>query len=137
LKRLNDEFNGEGSNSVENIKEGLKREDAETVFVAELNQKLIGFCCGQLLKSICYNVFYVEITELYVNDTFQKQGVGRGLMNYAEEWYRGKDIHNFQLFTGNENINAQKFYEHIGYRSDNEILYRKRDWWNENLPTER
>lgn len=52
LKRLNDEFNGEGSNTTEGI-----REDAETVFVAELNNKLLGFCCGQMLKSICYEVF--------------------------------------------------------------------------------
>lgn len=106
LKRLNDEFNGEGSNTIEGIREGLIREDAETVFVAELNNKLLGFCCGQMLKSICYNVFYAVIAELYINDSFQKQGIGRNLISYAEEWYRQHNIHDFQLFTGNENVNA-------------------------------
>lgn len=130
LKRLNDAFNGEGSNTLEGIREGLARDDAETVFVAEWNNKLVGFCCGQMLKSICYNVFYTEITELYVDQPFQKQGIGRNLMHYAEEWYRKRNIHDFQLFTGNDNVNAQKFYEQIGYRRNEDILYRKRDWWS-------
>lgn len=133
LKRLNDEFNGEDSNTIEGIREGLKRDDAETVFVAELDDKLLGFCCGQMLKSICYDVFYTEITELYINDSFQKQGIGKNLISYAEEWYRQHNIHDFQLFTGKENVNGQKFYEHIGYRRNDDILYRKRDRWNLNL----
>lgn len=131
LKQLNDEFNGEGSNSVENIKEGLMREESETVIVAKVNNKLVGFCCGQLLKSICYSVFYAEISELYVNDSVRKQGIGKGLINFIEDYYRQKDIHNFQLFTGKENEGAQKFYEKIGYRCNDEIFYRKRDIWLE------
>ncbi|HEX3076424.1 MAG TPA: GNAT family N-acetyltransferase [Lachnospiraceae bacterium] len=132
LKRLNDAFNGEGCNTVENIREGLAREDAETVFIAEGSNKLLGFCCGQMLKSVCYSVFYVEITEIYIDDLYQKQGIGKGLLNYVEDWYRQYDIHNFQLFTGNDNESAQKFYENVGYRRNDDILYRKRDWWKEN-----
>lgn len=48
------------------------------------------------------------------------------------EQYRQQGIHDFQLFTGDDNLNAQEFYEHIGYRSDNEVVYRKRDIWNKN-----
>lgn len=86
-----------------------------------------------MLKSICYKVFYADITELYVKDSFQKQGIGRNLISYAEDWYRKHEIHDFKLFTDRENMNAQKFYEHIGYRRNEDILYRKRDRWNENL----
>lgn len=130
LKRLNDAFNGKDYNSLEGIREALSREDAETVFVAEAGEKLYGFCCGQLLKSICYDVFYAEITEIYVEDASQKQGIGKGLLSYAEEWYRHQNIHDFQLFTGAENLNAQKFYKGQGYRRTDEIMYRKRDSWN-------
>lgn len=127
LKRLNDEFNGNDCNTVEGIIEALKRDDAETVFVAEHNNKLLGFCCGQLFKSICYDAFYVEITELYVNEAFRKQAIGKNLVNYAEEWYRKQGVHNFQLFRGQDNEIAREFYEHIGYCKQNDILYRKRD----------
>lgn len=130
LKRLNEAFNGEGSNTLERIREALAREDAETVFVAESEGRLLGFCCGQLLKSICYSVFYTEITELYVEEALQRQGIGKGLLRYAEDWYRDRDIHDFQLFTGGENLNAQKFYKKQGYRRSDEIMYRKRDSWS-------
>jgi GNAT superfamily N-acetyltransferase len=129
LKILNDHFNGENCNTVENICMGLERNDAETVFVAEMEGKLVGFCCGQLLRSICYSVFYAEITELYVEEEYQKQGIGKEIVSFAENWYREQNIHDFQLFTGKENENAQKFYEHIGYRRNNDVLYRKRDSW--------
>ncbi len=127
LKLLNDLFNGENSNSVGNIKEGIARNDAETVFVAETDEKLIGFCCGQLLRSICYSVFYVEITEIFIDEAFQHKGIGKGLLHFAEEWYRGNNIHDFQLFTGLNNVKAQLFYERNNYHKENDILYRKRD----------
>ncbi len=130
LRRLNDAFNGTGSNTTEGIREALVREDAETVFVAEAEGRLLGFGCGQLLKSICYSVFYAEITEIYVEEAFQKQGIGKGLLCFMEDWYRSKNIHDFQLFTGGENLNAQKFYKRQGYRRSDEIMYRKRDSWN-------
>lgn len=133
LKRLNDAFNGKDYNTLEGIREALTREDAETVFVAEAEGRLLGFCCGQLLKSICYSVFYAEITELYVEEALQRQGIGKGLIHYAEEWYRIRNIHDFQLFTGGENLNAQKFYKKQGYRRSDEIMYRKRDAWNKEV----
>ena len=131
LRRLNDAFNGEGCNTIENIRAGVLREDAETVFVAEAESSLVGFCCGQLLKSICYSVYYTEITELYIEERLQRQGIGRKLVSFAEHWYREKGIHDFQLFTGGDNQTAQAFYESIGYRRNDDVLYRKRDQWYE------
>jgi [ribosomal protein S5]-alanine N-acetyltransferase len=127
LKRLNDAFNGQDSNTADRIREGLERQDAETVFVADQDGTLAGFCCAQLLRSICYSVFYVEITELYVSPEYQRQGIGASLVRYAEDWYRGMGIHDFQLFTGADNGNAQQFYTHIGYRRQTDVMFRKRD----------
>ena len=129
LKRLNDAFNGLNTNTLEGIRTGLEREDAEAVFVAQSGDRLVGFVCAQLLKSICYSVFYVEITELFVEEAFRKQGVGQRLMQHAEDHYRNAGIHNFQLFTGGDNLIAQRFYERNGYRRDDDVLYRKRDRW--------
>lgn len=129
LKQLNDAFNGDGCNTEAQMRTGLERQDAETVFVAEQDGVLLGFCCGQLLRSICYPVFYAEITELYVIPSCQRQGVGRKLVRYAEDWYRAQEIHDFQLFTGGDNTTAQRFYERIGYWRQEDLLYRKRDSW--------
>lgn len=125
LKRLNDAFNGSDCNTVEGIREGINRNEAETVFVAESHNKLLGFCCGQLIKSICYNVFYAEITELYIDYSYRRQRIGSNLIRYAEGWFRQQGVYNFQLLTGQNNVIAQKFYEHLGYSRQNEISYRK------------
>ena len=129
IKRLNDAFNGKDTNTLAGIEAGLMRRDAETIFVAEDEGLLKGFLCGQLLKSVCYSVFYVEITELFVEEASRRRGIGDGLMRFAENWYREKGIHDFQLFTGGDNFSAHKFYERMGYRRDDDLLYRKRDSW--------
>ena len=129
LKRLNDMFNGCDANTTEGVEMALLRMDTETVFVAQAGDALIGFLCAQLLKSICYSVFYVEITELFVEEAYRKQGAGRALIQAAENHYREKGIHDFQLFTGGENENAQQFYQRMGYRRNDDILFRKRDSW--------
>ena len=127
LKRLNDAFNGDDSNTLEGIEQGINHADVETVFFAETGGRLVGFLCGQLLKSVCYSAFYVEITELFVEEGYRRQGIGEGLIRYAEDRYREQGIHDFQLFTGRKNTNAQAFYEHLGYRRHDDVLYRKRD----------
>jgi ribosomal protein S18 acetylase RimI-like enzyme len=127
LMRLNDAFNGYNTNTLEGIRQGFLRPDAETVFVAGSGGRLAGFLCGQLLKSVCYSAFYAEITELFVEEASRGQGIGKGLILFAEDYYRKSGIHDFQLFTSGKNTNAQAFYEHMGYRSQDDILYRKRD----------
>ena len=50
LKKLNDLFNGDGNNTIEAIEESLKGNGQELVCVAADGDKLVGFCCGQILK---------------------------------------------------------------------------------------
>jgi hypothetical protein len=72
LKILNDIFNGKGCNTVEEIEESLQKNEQEIVCVAADGNKLVGFCCGQVLKSICYSYKYGEITELFVMEQYNE-----------------------------------------------------------------
>ena len=60
LKKLNDLFNGADSNSASAIEESLAQTNQEIVCVAAKTDgdatKLIGFCCGQIVKSMCYSI---------------------------------------------------------------------------------
>lgn len=123
---LNEEFNGAGCTTVERIKAMLTQSKAETVFIAKCDEKAVGFCCTQLFESMCYNVNYVEITELFVEEAYRNNGVGAKLTGFAEEYFTGGNVEAFQLFTGNENLDAQRFYEKQGYKKTDEIMYRKR-----------
>lgn len=126
LFQMNEIFNGEGVTDFELLKNSLIQNDQEEVFVAESGGKLIGFCCVQIFKSICYKNFYAEITELFVDENFRRRGVATAVFSYIEEYFKGKNIAGYQLFTSDKNISAQVCYEKLGYARSREIMYRKR-----------
>lgn len=123
---LNEKFNGPGDITVDQIEHSLENNDREEVFVAEQDGFLVGFCCVQVFKSFCYDVNYAEITEIYIDDRYQHQGIGTMMFKFIEQYFEKVNITGFQLFTGGENYQAQSFYEKIGYKKTSEIMYRKR-----------
>lgn len=126
LFELNEEFNGKNCTTKELIEKSIIANDQEIVCIAYVEGVAAGFICGQLFKSMCYAVNYAEITELYVREEYRRQGVATKLMNYIENIFKAKSIKGFQLFTGKDNVNAQAFYEKLGYKKTDELMYRKR-----------
>jgi ribosomal protein S18 acetylase RimI-like enzyme len=126
LLKLNDLFNGEGCNSLTGIEASLKDNSQEIVCVAADGETLIGFCCGQIIMSMCYDANYGEITELFVVESHRRQGVASGLMSFIESEFLNHGINYFQLFTGGENKTGQAFYREQGYKATTEIMFRKR-----------
>ena len=125
LKKLNDLFNGDGCNTLEAIEESLRRNEQEIVCVAADGNKLVGFCCGQFLKSMCYPYSYAEITELYVMDEYRKQGIGRHLLHFVEDILVKREVKHLHVLTGNKNVVAQTLYRSCGYADTSEILLDK------------
>ncbi len=126
LFELNKMFNGDEITTEKIIADSISNNKQETVFVAIVDNETVGFCCVQLFKSMCYDSNYVEITELFVEEECRNQGIATALMKYTEEYFLNRGIKGYQLFTGKYNEVAQAFYENIGYKKSNEIMYRKR-----------
>lgn len=126
LIHLNDSFNGEGCNSLAAIEESLSSNEQEIVCVAVDGDRLVGFCCGQIFKSMCYRSCYGEITELFVLESHRRRGVASLLMSFMEAAFHKQGIHDFQLFTGKSNNIAQAFYRMRGYVESSEMMFRKR-----------
>jgi len=127
LQRLNTAFNGEGLPDEAMIRIMLERNPQEFTCIAEGNGEAVGFLCAQVLFSWCYETPTVEITELYVEDAYRRQGAARQLMRLAEEIAVNRfEAENIMLLTGRRNLNAQAFYESQGYTNDDEIHYTKR-----------
>ena len=126
LKRLNDLFNGEGCNSAENITASLLHNNQEIVCVASEGDSLVGFCCGQVFRSMCYENHHAEITELFVREECRRRGVGTRLIAFMEAEFCKQGIRHFQLFTGASNAAAQAFYRSCGYRATGEMMFRKK-----------
>ncbi|MEG0766684.1 MAG: GNAT family N-acetyltransferase [Clostridia bacterium] len=123
---MNEQFNGAGSNTREQIDHSLRENRLERVWVAQIAGKIAGFCCTQIFASMCYREGYAEITELFVEPAYRRCGVASALLAQAEAFYRTEGIHALQLFTGHDNTTAQALYEKAGYCRSEEWMYRKR-----------
>jgi ribosomal protein S18 acetylase RimI-like enzyme len=123
---LNGLFNGEGCNGLAAVEASLRNNTQEIVCVAADGETLVGFCCGQIFKSMCYGVYYGEITELFVVKSHRRRGVASKLISLMETEFRRLGISHFQLFTGAENRAGQEFYKKHGYTATTEVMFRKR-----------
>ena len=127
LEFLNNEFNGEGETTLDNIRSSLANNKQEVIVVDEQNGELTGFVCVQLKKSFCYDDYIPEITEVYVKPKYRRNGIARAMITYAEEYCKKQfPLHKFELLTGTENDGAQSVYAMLGYSEDGELHLSKR-----------
>ena len=127
LELLNNEFNGEGETTLDNIRSSLANNKQEVIVVDEQNGELTGFVCVQLKKSFCYDDYMPEITEVYVKPKYRRNGIARAMITYAEEYCKSHyPLHKFELLTGDENDSAQSVYAKLGYSEDGELHLSKR-----------
>lgn len=61
------------------------------------------------------------LNDLYVAPEYRKQSVGCALMNAAKEHALQKGIARIKLSTAHSNTTAQKLYESLGYKQDQQF----------------
>ena len=65
------------------------------------------------------------IHRLAVDPQFQKKGIGKKLMDYAEDFAKKNDFVSVRLDTFSKNKNNMRFYEHRGYKKLEEVFFPK------------
>ncbi len=126
LKKLNDRFNGISNISIDEIKESLKINKQELVFVYEVNNKVIAFLSMQIKKSFCYEDVICEISELYVEEEYRNQGIATKLIKFSENYaLNNYVVQKFELLTGKDNLKAQSLYKKLNYIDDEEMYFSK------------
>jgi GNAT superfamily N-acetyltransferase len=91
----------------------LLRDPDHEIFVSELDGTLVGWV--HVYRSPLFYGSFAEIGGLVVDESFRGQGLGRALMEKAEEWARSKGIPEIRLRSGGHRKEAHIFYERIGY----------------------
>jgi GNAT superfamily N-acetyltransferase len=125
LARLNAAFNGVQEPSERLAARLADPKRVETPIIAEIEGRAVGFACLRLVPSLCYDPTYAELTELFVEEAYRRQGAGRALVAYAERLARENGATALVLLTGLENARGQAFYRALGY-TDWELAMRKR-----------
>jgi GNAT superfamily N-acetyltransferase len=98
---------------------------ADTVLLAEVEGRAVGIAVLRLLQPVLYASSYAEVTELFVEEAFRGQGIGRALMRFAEDLARQAGAHEILVLTGSANHPAQDLYRSLGYRHE-DIAFCKR-----------
>jgi GNAT superfamily N-acetyltransferase len=93
----------------------LERDARVAIFVAELAGAVVGWV--QLLdQQILETGSRVEVAALVVDETVRRSGIGRRLMERAEEWTRERGYNTVQLRSNVTRAAAHTFYERLGYK---------------------
>lgn len=124
LARLNQEFNGGEEIVPEKIIEHLMTSD-EIVVVATLDEKVVGFACGQSFNSFCYSSAVGEITELYVEKNARRLGLANMMISVLEEELISRGVKSMKILTGSKNEAAITTYRKSHYVIDEVVVLEK------------
>lgn len=115
LARLNAAFNGVHDPPEAIAARLADPQRVETPILAEVNGRAVGFAALRLVPCVFYAQPHAELTELFVEAPYRRQGVGRALVAHAERLARQGGARELVLLTGLDNANAQAFYCVQGY----------------------
>jgi len=65
-------------------------------------------------------VYYVA-----ADPSLKGAGLGRRIMEAAENWLAGRGVWKVQLLVREDNSAARRFYEHLGYRDTRSVCFQK------------
>ncbi len=86
----------------------------QETFVAEMDDKIIGWINVFVRLEILSGI-QARVGGLVVDEAIRGKGIGRSLMNAAEDWAKKMDSKTLKLNTRTERGGAHIFYQKIGY----------------------
>ena len=92
----------------------LSKKDQSFLVVAEEEDIVVGFISYEHYETVYY-VPGINITGLVVFKDFRNKGIGKRLLNYAEEYAKSKSLTFVRLNSGIQRKEAHSFYKNNGY----------------------
>lgn len=103
------------------ISERIKKQDS-TIFLAIANNHIIGFTqLYPIFSSLSAQKAWI-LNDLYIIPEARKSGAATNLIKHSIEFCRTQEAGWVSLQTAKTNAQAQKLYEKIGFKQDNEYL---------------
>lgn len=115
--RQKDEIDGANLASLKKAME--KPEPGATIFIAEdETEKRAGFVHLQTQTDYFNGEKVAYISDIAVDTAFEGQGIGRILLDKAEEWAREQGCSLLTLYVFSNNSRARKVYEKLGFKEE-------------------
>jgi GNAT superfamily N-acetyltransferase len=87
----------------------------DTPILAEVQGRAVGFAVLRLLGPVMYSEPYAELTEMFVEEAYRRQGVGKALIAFAEGIVRQAGASQMLVLTDFYNYEAQQLYRAAGF----------------------
>ena len=95
----------------------------EIVFVAEDEEKVVGYLAGSICEEISYiTENFAELDNMYIDDEYRRFGIGTLLINSFKEYCKEKNIQNIKVTASAKNNRAIQFYIKNGFEDYNVTL---------------
>jgi GNAT superfamily N-acetyltransferase len=115
LARMLDLFDTMGATPDQVAARMLTCQNVLTTFIGELDGQPVGFACLRLIPHLQGDEPYAELTDIYVDAPFRRQGVARALIARVEVAARAGGAGGLVIITGFDNESAQAAYRASGY----------------------
>lgn len=104
-------------------KDRISKDDG-CVFVAIVNNKIVGYLCGGLIKAKTYRNLPIvaELENTFVLDKLRSQGIGKKLYNQFLEWCKMKNVGKLRVEASTQNKLAIKFYKKNNFKEYSLVL---------------
>lgn len=97
------------------VKKYLKDSDKKILIAVHNEIEIVGMASIVFLSRLNRTNFEMYIPELIVHEKYQKQGIGRKLINSCIELAKKNNCHRIRLESGNQRKESHQFYTKIGF----------------------
>jgi ribosomal protein S18 acetylase RimI-like enzyme len=97
-------------------------DSSNRIIVARVDTKVVG-----MLTLVIANVLFAKkalLEEIVVDKNFQSKGIGKKLINEAITQARKEGAVHIDFTSNPARVNANKFYEHMGFQKRDTNVYR-------------
>ena len=102
----------------------LFRRDVAGIFVAKVDGKIVGFCASDgNWYSKREGKVVGAIHELAVLPEYRGLGIGKELLRRVFEYFQERGLDTVELWVGDENTQAIKFYRSLGFKEKDRFNY--------------
>ena len=116
--------------SREIFKEDIKN---KSLYVSKINQEVVGCIMFSSRKDDVYKTvnwitkdeYNLYIHRLAVHPIFQKRGIARKMMDFAEDFAKSNNYISIRLDTFSQNPRNNKFYKSRGYKKLDDVYFPK------------
>jgi len=115
IARLNKLFNGVDAPPEEYAERLADARRVDIPILAEVDGRAVGLANLRLAPAVFYAEPYAELSELFVEEAYRRRGVGRALVQHAEDLAREAGADEMIILTDFYNRSAQMLYFHMGY----------------------